>query len=76
MGCHGYPSGTVVMKSEFHELYQTFLNTNDLSELSYDLLDVNDWQDLTQKHDIILCDPVEMCGALRQQIFEDLDILK
>lgn len=76
MGCHGYPSGTVVMKSESHELYQTLSNTNDLSEMNYDLLDVNEWRGLTQKYDVILCDPVEMCGALRQQIFEDLDILK
>ncbi|XP_062610319.1 protein arginine N-methyltransferase 9-like [Saccostrea cucullata] len=76
MGRRGYQSGTVVMKSEFHELYQTLLNTNELVDLNYDVLDVSEWPDLTRKHDIILCDPVELCGALRQQIFEDLDLLK
>lgn len=78
MGCHGYPNGTVIMKSEFHDLYQTLQRSNDLSQLSFDLLDTDTdtWQGLARKHDVILCNPVELCGALRQQIFEDLEILK
>lgn len=78
MGCHGYPNGTVIMKSEFHDLYQTLQCSNDLSQLSFDLLDTDTdtWQGLVRKHDVILCNPVELCGALRQQIFEDLEILK
>lgn len=78
MGFHGYPNGTVIMKSEFHDLYQTLQRSNDLSQLSFDLLDTDTdtWQGLARKHDVILCNPVELCGALRQQIFEDLEILK
>lgn len=28
MGCHGYSSGTVIMKSEFHELYEALRKVN------------------------------------------------
>ena len=78
MGCHGYSSGTVIMKSEFHELYEALRKVNGLSQLSYEVLELNSdlWQGLAGKHDVVLCDPVEQCGALRQQVFEDLELLK
>ena len=73
---HGCLSGSVVLREELRALFEHLCNVNNLPVENYEVLEPSALRECTKPHDVIVCDLLEVCGVLRQQILEDLAMLR
>lgn len=67
---------TMVISEEHHDTIETVMAANNLKPDDVKLLDVTEGDDDDEKYDVIVFDLIEPCGALRQQVLEDLALLR
>ncbi|XP_060598408.1 protein arginine N-methyltransferase 9-like [Ruditapes philippinarum] len=68
----GYNRVTMATPEEHHNTLHQVAALNGCKPGEIILTELSDLNDLEMKVDVIVCDVVEPCGALRQQVFEDL----
>ena len=67
---------TMVTGGEHHGTLQTVMAANNLKPDDVRLIDFSEADNDDEKYDVILVDLVEPCGALRQQVLEDIALLR
>ena len=67
---------TIATGEEHHETIETVMATNNLRPEDVRLLDLSETEGDHGKYDIMMFDLVEPCGALRQQILEDIAVMR
>ncbi|KAK3100629.1 hypothetical protein FSP39_022782 [Pinctada imbricata] len=72
----GCSSGCVVQRDELNPLFQALCSKNGLSEENYTLIDPSEVRHYSKLHNFIVCDLLEPCGVFRQQILEDIAVLR
>ncbi|KAK3604567.1 hypothetical protein CHS0354_026258 [Potamilus streckersoni] len=72
----GYQSVIMVTSECHHEIIRKAAEKNEISTCNLELMDPVGIHRLSCKADLILCDLVEPCGTLRQQVLEDLSLIR
>ena len=67
---------TIVTGEEHHGTIETVMASNNLKLDDVSLLDLPEGEGDHGKYDVLMFDLVEPCGALRQQILEDIAVLR
>lgn len=68
----GYDMVTMAVPEEHHNTIHQVAALNGCKPGELILMELSDLNELDLKVDVIVCDVVEPCGALRQQVLEDL----
>ena len=71
-----YSPVTMVTSEEHHGTFQAVMAANHLRPEEVTLLDLSEVDSDEGKFDVVLFDLVEPCGALRQQVLEDIALLR
>ncbi|KAL3880349.1 hypothetical protein ACJMK2_032593 [Sinanodonta woodiana] len=72
----GYESVVMVTPECHHEIIRKAAEKNEISTCNLELMDPVGVHRLSCKADLILFDLVEPCGTLRQQVLEDLSLIR
>jgi len=72
----GAVHGTMVLRQDLHNIVRKLAEVNNIDKEKLFLFEQSDVGDIHGHFDIILCDLVEPCGILRQQILEDIALLR
>ena len=67
---------TMVTSEEHHGTLQNVMAANNLKPEEVTLLDISETDGDEEKYDAVIFDLVEPCGALRQQVLEDIALLR
>ena len=67
---------TIATAAEHHGTIETVMATNNLRPEDVRLLDLSESEENHGKYDVMMFDLVEPCGALRQQILEDIAVMR
>ena len=67
---------TMVTSEEHHGTFQAVMAANHLRPEEVTFLDLSELDSDEGKYDVVLFDLVEPCGALRQQVLEDIALLR
>lgn len=70
----GFSHATVVARKELHQDILRVATNNDIDLKKLSVHDNN--QNVTGVHNLLVCDLIEVCGALKQQILEDIALLR
>ena len=71
-----YSPVTMVTSEEHHGTFQAVMAANHLRPGEVTLLDLSELDGDEGKYDVVLFDLVEPCGALRQQVLEDIALIR
>ena len=67
---------TIATAAEHHGTIETVMAINNLRPEDVRLLDLSESEENHGKYDVMMFDLVEPCGALRQQILEDIAVMR
>lgn len=70
----GIPHATILARKEIHDDIIRLAHSNDLDLTTLCIED--NIKNISGLHNLMVCDLIETCGALRQQILEDIALLR